>query len=254
MGTKAGPPQAAAVALPDTAGQEAFRENIVKMNLSSLAFNNYSLSYERSLTRKISFVAGYRFMPETSVSSFPLAESTIDRFLTDEEDVVDVMDRATLANNTYTGEIRFYTGRKPGASGFYLSLYGRYMNMRPAYTHDYDTGSRTYTLPFDGTLRGLGGGVMIGSQWLIAKRVALDWYILGGHYGKLKGNLSATADLSTMTETEKRGLQEDIELANNKLNGNVDVEATVTDRGVDVKGTAPFAGIRGLGLSLGIAF
>ena len=247
-------PQAASVALPDTARQEVFRKNIVKMNLSALAFNNYSLSYERSLTRKISFVAGYRFMPETGVSSIPLAERAIDRFLEEDDDVVDAMDRGTLANNTYTGEIRFYTGRKPGASGFYLSLYGRYMNLKPTYSHDYDTGTRTYVLPFDGTLNGFGGGVMIGSQWLIAKRVAFDWYILGGHYGKLKGKLSATADLSTMAETERRGLEEDIEIANDELNGKVSVAATVTDKGVDVEGTAPFAGIRGLGFSLGIAF
>lgn len=250
------------LALPDTVGQKVFRKNIIKVNLSSLVlFNNYSFSYERSLTRKITFVAGCSFMPENSVASIylvekftPSVESAAETFVGEEVDVSSYLNLANVGNNTYTGEIRFYAGRKPGPRGFYLSLYGRYMNMEAAYSHDYDTNSKTYILPLDGTLKGFGGGVMIGSQWLIAKRVAFDWYILGGHYGKLKADLRATADLSTMTETEKRGLEADIEAANDKLNGKVDVEATVTDQGLSVKGSSPFAGIRGLGFSLGIAF
>jgi hypothetical protein len=42
-----------------------YNKNTVKINLSSLALNNYSLYYERMLTRKISATIGLRYMPKT---------------------------------------------------------------------------------------------------------------------------------------------------------------------------------------------
>ncbi len=238
------------------APDEVFRKNIIKMNLSSLALDAYNFSYERSLSRKTTVVAGYSFVPRTDVASIYLVEKAIDKFVHEEDNVIEELKATTIAQQAYTGAVRFYTGRKsrPGARGFYLSLYGRYMDLEAAYTHDYETDSRTYTLPFNGSLKGFGGGMMVGAQWLIAKRLTFDWYILGGHYGKLDVNMPAKADLSTMSESEKRGLKEDIESINSELNGRADVKTTVTDQGVSVTGKAPYAGIRGLGFSLGIAF
>lgn len=249
--------------LPDTTREEIFRKNIVKINLTSLAlFNNYSLSYERSLTRKITFVAGYSFMPETSLSSIylvekhtPLLERAAESYVGENVDITDYLNLATVSSNSMTGEVRFYSGTKPGARGFYLSLYGRYMNLKAAYPYEYETTEgRTYTLPFDGTLKGFGGGAMLGYQLMIAKRVTLDMYLLGGHYGRMKVDMPAMTDLSTMTPNERSGLQEDVESVNASTSGKVDVAATVTDQGVILKGNAPFIGIRSLGFNLGIAF
>ncbi|WP_219921518.1 DUF3575 domain-containing protein [Rufibacter sp. XAAS-G3-1] len=241
-------------ALEDISKDEVFRKNILKINLSSLALSNYSLSYERSLTRKITFVAGYSFLPKTNATSIPLVDRGLDEFADEDDDIIDQLQSATIANKSYTGEIRFYTGKKPGARGFYLSLYGRYMDLDATYVHDYDTDFNTYTIPIGGNIKGYGGGLMIGSQWLIAKRVTFDWYIMGGHYGKMKVDLTGTADLSTMTPQERRDLEEDIESINDDLPGNSTIDATVTNTGVSVKGNGPFAGIRGLGFNLGIAF
>lgn len=249
--------------LPDTTRKASFRKNVVKVNLTSLVlFNNYSLSYERSLTRKITLVAGYSAMPETKLASMflverhtPFVESTAERFVGEEVDITNYLNLATLGSNSLTGEVRFYGGTKPGARGFYLSLYGRYMNLKAAYPYEYETAdSRVYTLPFNGTLRGFGGGAMLGYQLMIAKRVTVDMYILGGHYGKLKADIPAMTDLSTMTENEKRELREDIQSVNESTNGKIDAEATVTDQGVNLKGSLPIAGIRSFGFNLGLAF
>ncbi|WP_210487872.1 DUF3575 domain-containing protein [Rufibacter aurantiacus] len=234
--------------------EEVFRKNIVKINLSSLVLNSYNLSYERSLTRKITFVGGYSFIPKTKVASIFAVEKALDKFIDEEDDMRDYLTNSTVADKTYTGEIRFYSGKKPGARGLYLSLYGRYMNLDATYTHEYEANSNTYIIPIDGNVQGFGGGLMIGSQWLIAKRIAFDWYILGGHFGKMKLDLDGTADLSAMTPQERRELAEDIESINDDLPGGAKIDATVTEKGVTVKGNAPFAGIRGLGFSLGIAF
>ena len=233
---------------------EVFRKNIVKMNLSSLAFNNYSFSYERSVSRKTTVVAGYRFMPETVASQMFASKKLINSVIDDEDhEIIDDLDNTFLANTTYTGEIRFYTGEKAGARGFYVSLYGRYMNLELAFPYDYTYNSKTYTLPFDGRMTGFGGGLMFGAQWLIAKRVTLDWYIVGANYGKFNIDLPASVNLSTLSEAGKRDLTEELESINGEVAG-VDVKATVTNQGAHLKGNAPFVGIRGAGISLGIAF
>ncbi|ALI97754.1 hypothetical protein DC20_00560 [Rufibacter tibetensis] len=224
------------------------------MNLSSLAFNNYSFSYERSLTRKMTLVAGYSFIPKSIVSSIPLVEKGLDQSAEDEDDLIEQLQNSTIANKAYTGELRFYSGKKPGARGLYLALYGRYMNLDATYSHEYETDSRTYEIPIDGKITGLGGGLMVGAQWLIAKRITFDWYIMGGHLGKMKLDLDGKSDLSTMTPAERKELEEEIESVNDDLPWNPKVDATVTSNGVNVKGNAPFAGIRGLGFSFGIAF
>src|SRR5882757_8180519 len=54
--------------------KEIYRKNSLKINASSILLNNYSFSYERMLTRKISFVAGYRFMPRIGLGKITLVK------------------------------------------------------------------------------------------------------------------------------------------------------------------------------------
>jgi len=98
-----------------------------------------------------------------------------------------------------------------------------------------------------------GAGLMIGAQWLIARRITLDWYILGGHYGSIKGDASGTADLSSMSSADKEGVKEDLEglisIGDKKF-----VTATVTNQGVQARIDGPMVGLRGAGINIGIAF
>lgn len=230
-----------------------YPKNNVQINLSSLAFKNYNFSYERSLSRKITFVAGYRYMPLSMVSDIPLVKKAIDKYANDDSDLKDNLSNLSTGNKTYTGEFRFYGGKHPGARGFYLSLYGRYTNMQANYNYNYTGSVQKYNIPLKNTLKGFGGGLMIGSKYLIAKRVTLDWYIIGGHYGKLKGDGIGSANLSTMTAADKQNVKADIEdtftIADKSY-----VNATVDNSGVKTQVNAPFVGIRGLGFNLGIAF
>lgn len=243
------------LALNDTIKKVVFRKNIIKMNLSSLLLYNNSLSYERSLTRKITLVAGYRYMPRIRTTTSYLGRKLFENYeKNDEQQLADDLHSTYLGNNTLTGEIRFYAGKNPGARGFYLSLYGRYMDFNLAFPYEHETESRIYTIPFNGKVTALAGGLMIGSQWLIAKRVTLDWHILGGHFGKLKIDMPGKADLSSMTSDEKRILQEDLEVVNIGIDRNAKVDVNVSDNGAQIRGSLPFFGVRGFGLSLGIAF
>ena len=239
--------------------KEVFRKNIVKMNLSSLAFSNYSFSYERSIARKITLVGGYSFLPETKLSGIPLVEKGIEFAALDEEgeegdEISNILDEASFSSNAITGEVRFYTGKKPGARGFYASLYGRYttMHLSHLYVYESDMGLE-YDLPINAKLTGFGGGVMLGAQWLIAKRVTFDWYIVGGHYGKIKGDFNARTDLSSMPQEDKEELERDLEdIASNGDRKYLD--ATINDNGMFGKLNGPFGGLRGFGFNLGIAF
>lgn len=242
--------------------KELFRKNGIKMNLTSLAFSNYSFSYERSIARKITFAGGYSILPETEAGTVPMISRGLEYAgMTEEngsegedEDIAAIMDNALIASNAYTGEIRFYTGKKAGARGFYASIYGRYTTINLSHLYEYeDDMGFTYDLPINAKLAGFGGGVMLGAQWLIARRVTFDWYLIGGHYGKLTGDIAAKTDLSAMPQEDKAELEAEIE----EIASNGDrkyIDATVNDNGMFGKVNSPFAGIRGLGFNIGIAF
>jgi hypothetical protein len=231
----------------------SFAKNNVKINLSSLLLNNYSFSYERSVSKKISVVAGYRFMPETVIGSMALTRNIVENMDVD-ADIRNNLDNFRSSNQAYTGEVRLYSGKKPGARGLYVSLYGRYTNMRYDVDIQKTYDEKEYNIPIRSNVAGIGAGLMFGSQWLIAKKVVLDWYIIGGHYGKLtKGEFTGTADLSELSAQEKQDLEEQIEelgiIGSNKY-----IEAEVNDNGARATVTGPFLGIRGFGINLGYAF
>jgi len=147
-----------------------------------------------------------------------------------------------------------YAGKHQGARGFYVSAYGRYANGQVDYTDQYESvENKTYRMPYSSSLHGVGGGLMFGAQWLLARRITLDWYIIGAHYGSMKGDITAATDLSHMSQAEQAGLEEDLEHFV-KLGNRYQLEATVDDRGVSATTDAPFVGIRGFGLNFGIAF
>jgi hypothetical protein len=223
------------------------------MNVPSLLLNNYNFSYERSLTRKISFVAGYRFMPEKNLGQIKLLKNVIEKFEGDDGSVMDDLERIETSANAVTAEFRFYGGRHPGARGFYVSVFGRYTNFKVNYDYDFETQPKNYSIPIRSKFNGLGGGLMIGVQWLIGERVTLDWNILGGFYGRLKGTATSEADLSDMSDNDKALLKEDLESLV-QIGNKQYITADVNNTGVNAKISGPFVGVRGMGLSLGIAF
>jgi hypothetical protein len=233
--------------------QPVYLRNSVKMNLVSLVLNNYSFSYERVLSPRLSVVGSYGFMPEKVLGDRELVKRIARRFI-DVEQAASDLDIITTSTNTFTGEVRLYGSKHPGARGFYASLYGRYMRLNVKYPDIYrSVENKPYHIPYQGTLHGVGAGLMAGFQWLIREQVTLDWYILGGHYGKMFGDVVAVKDLSEMSPAEKAGLKEDIEHYVS-IGDKQYMEATVTDEGVKAKAFGPFLGVRGFGINLGIAF
>ncbi|HEX5150847.1 MAG TPA: hypothetical protein VFW07_05335 [Parafilimonas sp.] len=229
-----------------------YLKNNIQWNATAILFKSYNFSYERSITRKISVVASYRFMPSTKVGAIPVGKKIFDKISDEENDNVDIKE-SVVSNQAFTAEVRFYGGKHPGARGFYFSVYGRYGNFTTDYPYEYEdeTGSM-YSIPLQVKANGFCGGIGIGAQWLIAKRVTLNWYILGAQYGGLNGTINGVADLSSMSAEDQQNLQEEInELIG--VNSKQYIDATVSDNGVTGTVKGPFLGLRG-GISIGIAF
>jgi len=233
--------------------KKTYKKNNVKINLTSLLLKNYSFYYERMVTRKIGFSAGYRFMPETNLGEVKHLKTFFKALGSDDDDIDETLNKIDLKNNAITAEVRFYLGHKPGARGFYFSLMGRYTSFEFDYPYDYSTNTSEYTIPLKGKFNTLSGGIGFGSQWIIAKRVVLDLYILGGLYGKLKGDMNGNMDLSGLSAAEKLELESELEDGFTLGNNNY-LDATVTNAGVSGKLNGPIVGIRAFGLSLGFVF
>jgi Protein of unknown function (DUF3575) len=229
------------------AGKSTLPMNMIKVNLTSLPLKQYALQYERVLNRKFSFALGVRVMP---ASTLPFKQAILDA-VGDDPDTRDVLDRFQMSNLAITPEFRFYLSKRGYGRGFYLAPFYRYASYKTSKLEfDYDDGAGgTETINMTGKLTSNTGGLLLGAQWPLGKRLVLDWWILGPHYGSGNGLFSG-ASTQTMTPTEQDDLRTqlediDIPLTNTKV--------VVTANGASLELDGPWAGIRA-GFSLGIRF
>jgi hypothetical protein len=154
------------------------QQNVVKIGLLGLSYGDYSLSYERALGAKssLNLTAGY-MNPNNG-------------FLNLYQDIY-VQDGVWIGD-WYDGihasvDYRFYTGEKGTAlRGFYLSPYLRYWNLALLLQDEIEGDY----FDVDTKLSSVGVGIQFGYQWLISKKISIDWYFLGIGAQKLTGNAS----------------------------------------------------------------
>ena len=226
--------------------------NIFKTNMAGLALRNYNLTYERMLSKKTSFNLGFRTMPSGPVLFKDRILNSIEAAGTPGSvDARNEIESIRMSNFAVTPEIRFYAGKKGYGHGFYFSLFYRYARHEVGnISVDYQNNAgATRTATLTGSLTSNTGGFMLGSQWVIANRVALDWWIIGPHFGAGKGTLSGrnsspiSTDDQNSLRTEIANVLEAVPFVKNVI----DVNAL----GANVSLTGPWAGVRG-GLCLGI--
>lgn len=228
--------------------------NIIKGSLTSFALKNYHVSYERSLNHFMSVSASYRYMPKGSLPLQSLAKKYIDNTAIN-------FDLFQMGNNALTLEGRFYLGLQK-MSGFYLAPYARFANFDLAvpveytYTPDKAVGSIitpapiTKTADLNGTIQSNSYGAYIGIQKQLLTKLVIDIWLIGGHYGHSNGALRFVAPekLPTQAVTALQKTLDDTNLNPFELKSKVDQNGATAE----MKG--PWAGIRGLGISLGLRF
>lgn len=216
-------------------------KNLMKVNLLSLPLGNFSFEYERIVGKKVTAGLGFRFMPKSGI---PL-KSTISDLIDDPETEAQ-LDQFKTSNTSFTPEVRFYLG-KEALHGFYLSPFVRFSSYKIEGPFEYDVNNSPQTIPLDGKLNTVTGGLLIGAQWKLGRGLYLDWWMLGPQYGSANGELTGTKTLSQQEQDELRVELEDIDIPF------AETKTSVNGQGARVDITGPWAGLRA-GLCLGIRF
>ena len=223
-------------------------KNFIKFNITSALIKNYSLQYERILSRGVSMAVTFRMMPESGI---PYTDNIFRWFDITDPETQDIIEKTIIGNYAITPEIRFYTGKKRYGNGFYFALfyrYGHYTVNNALLPYDTDGGDQVI-LDTSGDASSHTGGFMLGAQWALGKHICLDWWILGPHFGVSSGDMiSWSSDpLSEVDQQDIADALNDIELPMFEQTVNVTADK------VSMIFDGPWAGIRA-GLSLGVKF
>ena len=224
----------------------AQQKNIIKTNVTAYAFKNINLSYERAINKWFSINVGFGTTPQGKI---PFVKS----FTSAEDELRDL--QAGLTN--FTIETRFYLGKGYG-KGFYIAPYYRNSKFKTdgfAYTYTYtDAATQQSTdipVQISGNASGNSAGLMFGAQFFLNKKqnFVLDWWIVGAHYGKGKGDFTGTSS-QTLTPDMQAQLKEDLENLEIPM---VKYTVETNANGAKINLDGPWAGLRS-GLSFGYRF
>lgn len=222
------------------------QKNTIKVNLSSIVVKNYHFTYERKLSKRTSLSLGVRFMPFGNVPF----QSQIEKIV-DDPDVN--IGGYQMGNTAITPEFRIYMSRK-GQRGFYIAPYGRYASFKMAVPISYYSTSGGVTVKkeaqFEGKITSISGGLMFGMQYPLGKRLVLDIWLVGGHYGSSSGDLNAimTPPLNAQEQANLKQQLDEIDPKPFRFTN------TVSANGAQIRSDGPWAGVRGLGINLGFRF
>jgi hypothetical protein len=222
------------------------RKNCVKFLPVNLPLNSLSFEYERMINPKNSLELGLGIpMNQTFVNTFSMDGSEEVKISNDELGVLSL--RAAY---------KHYTANSMGLKGFYYSPYLKYQNVsasaRLVRTIDDDEGSISYNEDYNVKINTFGIGIQFGYQFLIAKRVTLDFYFLGLEAGLAGANASIASSDITQVDEIKSDIQDTVNDFPDSLSKKIDV--TSSGNTVNVRAHHIFyPWVRG-GISIGFAF
>ena len=231
-----------------TADAVKISKNFIKFNITSALIKNYSLQYERVLSRGVSIAVTFRMMPESGI---PYTDNIFRWFDITDPETQDIIENTIIGNYAITPEIRFYSGKKKYGNGFYFALfyrYGQYTVNNALLPYDTDLGDQV-TLNTSGNVSSHTGGFMLGAQWALGKHICLDWWIIGPHFGVSSGDMISLSS-SPLSEVDQQDIADnlngiDIPMFKQTVNVTADKVSMIFD--------GPWAGIRA-GLSIGVKF
>lgn len=222
--------------------------NIVKTNLTSIVFKNYSLQYERVLNRKLSVALQYRFMPESGI---PFKTPILKQIGDNDPDTKKLIEDFKMSNYAITPEIRLYLSKKGYGNGFYIAGFFRHASFTSNDVNVFydDDNNVEQSIKLSGKLTSNTGGILLGVQKTIGKRIVLDTWLLGPHYGSGVGNFTGISS-KTLSQSEQDDIRQNLEDIDIPL---TDKTINVNANGASLKLDGPWGGLR-VGLSLGIKF
>jgi hypothetical protein len=214
---------------------------IVKWSPASLAFGKIGLGSEFNFKKKKS-ITFYVGIPAEK-------ELTAD---------IDGEDRSLKMKTTsIMAGYRMYFGKKP-MKGLYFEPYLKYLKNEATTNTDFEIDGTDRSFLVTSDYSGVGVGAQLGVQFLIAKRVAIDFFFLGPEANSAKHNLIAqeTGGGAPWSNSEAQDAEDEInDFINDvpllKDNFSVAVDAANRNVKTNYKGFLP--GIR-FGISIGVRF
>lgn len=224
------------------------RKNVVKFLPVNLAFNSASFEYERKFSPKSSFIIGVGL-----ASPKPFAE----KFNLGSED--NVIKNDAFGTMAVRAAYRHYAGHRDQPVGFYFSPYLKYQKFttnadnRRTITEENPPTTTQYDEKYDVKGNTLNFGIQWGVQFLIAKRLCIDFYFLGIEAGLANVTATVKSPNVIMIDEVEKGVRENIDKLPSFLASKIEVTRNGSDQ-VDVVGKSmPYPWLRS-GISIGIAF
>jgi len=224
------------------------RKNVFKFLPVNLAFNSLSFEYERKFSPKSSFILGVGLASPKSFADKYNLNTSPDNVISKDE----------FSTMSVRAAYRHYAGHHVRPVGFYFSPYLKYQKIS-ANADNYTTvtdpqfGSTSFSEKFDIGINTLNFGLQWGVQFMLAKRVAVDFYFLGIEAGIANITAIVKSDEAKSIDVIYNGVNDNIQQLPSFLRDKI--KATkVGSNEVDVKGNSiPYPWLRS-GISIGIAF
>ncbi|WP_018675642.1 hypothetical protein [Riemerella columbina] len=216
------------------------KNNIVKANVSALAFRNFQFGYERIINKQFSIGANLGLFAKGGIPY-------IGAFGVDEK-----LKEVSVGGTTFTLEPRYYVGKKGYGQGFYLAPYYRYAHYKVSdFNLTVDVNQYDIPITLSGTASSHNIGLMIGAQWFLGsqKNWVLDAWFIGAHYGKASGDIHGKTS-RLLTAQEQKEVKKELDDLDIPV---VKYETSVHANGADMKLDGPWAGVRS-GISIGYRF
>ncbi|MGY4384354.1 hypothetical protein ACVWYN_001380 [Pedobacter sp. UYP24] len=231
----------AKVSIAQDSGSGTVFKNQVKMNVAALILKNFSFQYQRAVASKIAVGLSVRFAPE---STLPF-QGQIESLVNDAQAYKRIRNFKT-GNFAITPEVRFYLG-KQAFKGFYLAPFASFSNFNASGPYLFQSSQGDLEIPLSGNIKTVTGGLYIGSEFNLAKRIGLDVFI-GPNYGSLMGTIAGT---KTLSNDEQNGLRNGLnDLGKIPM---INTKYTVDGNGASVDLDGNFPGLRG-GISVSYKF
>lgn len=226
----------------------ATRKYVIKFQPVNYALQSYSFEIERMLNRKNALTIGV---------GIPNSGSLIGKYGIEASDL-SKLDLSTMhARLAY----RHYGGNSGLPRGFYIEPYLKYQNLKGNFTKTFEESDinssefpETYEGNIDAKITTMNAGFQMGVQFMIAKRLAVDFYFLGLEGGIANVDLTGTptpSDPQTIAD-----MRDEIQKGVDDLPTFLKDKITVTNTNESVKVKAkqlPYPWLRG-GINVGIAF
>ena len=224
------------------------RKNVVKFLPENLVLNSLTFEYERKFTPKSSFILGIGI-----ASPKPFA----DKYGMNSPD--NKISNESFSTMSLRAAYRHYAGHHVRPVGFYFSPYLKYQKIAAnadnhrTTTEGFPPVTTQYDEKYDVKGNTLNFGIQWGVQFLIAKRLCIDFYFLGIEAGLADITATVKSPNVTMIDEVEKGVRDNVDKLPSFLSSKIKVTRNGSDQ-VDVSGKSmPYPWLRS-GISIGIAF